>query len=1417
MYKALLVCNWDYGDHVGALARLRGPQQDGGLLRAALLHQETGVFAEAQVRLLTNLPSADMLREVGLFFTRAAAEDVLLFYFSGHGRSKHQKLYLCGPDTDSSLLPSTALLNDTLNAILSDCVAQVKVLILDCCHSGAFKGDAIAQQLRGKGLFVLSATMPAELAPDADLDGQPSPFTAALIAGLTGGAASNAAGEVTLENLYTYLQGALAGRSEPSRNFNGYGSIPIARRPARPPKSTPPLAIDPMMPSLPPQATAATPFMDATTTATGLDGQRIAAFRTALRNDVAAEMPALLTHVEFLHRASLMIGGQLTRSGALLFGEDPTAVIPTAIVQCTQVHGTSKAAPMDKTDLRGTIPEQVLHAYEFVARLARRGEAPSEDDAIAQPVYAYPMVAVREILANALVHRDYQHQQVCVHVQLFSDRLEITSPGQWIDGRLTEGETRPLGELETQSRRRNFRLASTLTWMKIVEGEGSGIPRAIGDCRRNNAPEPTVKADGDVLTVTIYPRALDIQNSYGATGLHGPVTVRRPVDSSWPHLVGVLPPLAVGRLERQADTALRGAVERNDAVVLCQVLTGLGGVGKTQLAAGLAHAWWQERRVDLLVWVTATSRTTILAHYARAAGDVTGIEDPDPDTGAARFLAWLAGTSRRWLLVLDDVTDPTDLQGLWPPATAAGRVLVTTRRRDAALLAGRTVIDVGAFTPNEASAYLTVKLGDHSARLDEAAELAADLGYLPLALAQAAAYIVDQDLTCGGYRRRLDNHRLQTLSSEMLPDDQRTAVADIWQLSIDLADARTGGIAGILLKFAALLDPNGIPREFFTTATVVGYCAASTAQAVNDGDVVKALNTLHRLSLLTALAGVSIDAAHERNGVVRVHALVQRVVREHTSPQDVHDLAVTAADAMLTIWPEVERDRAYGQTLRANVSALYHNTGDSLLASDAHVVLFRNAQSRGEAGDPADAVTAFEQLLADCLRVLGPQHPDTLSTRGNLARWRGEAGDPAGAATSYEQLLTDQLRVLGPEHPDTLTTRSNLARWRGEAGDRAGAATAYEQLLTDRLRVLGAEHPDTLTTRNNLAYWRGEVGDPAGAATAYEQLLTDYLRVLGPDHPHTLAIRSNLAGWRGEAGDPAGAATAYEQLLTDYLRVLGPDHPDTLTTRHNLAGWRGEAGDPARAATAYEQLLTDRLRVLGPDHPDTLTTRHNLAGWRGEAGDPARAATAFEQLLADYLRVLGPDHPDTLTTRGNLARWRGEAGDPAGAATAFEQLLADNLRVLGPEHPDTLTARSNLARWRGQVTGGDMPGVEVIMAALAGGAVAGLTDTSVAVRDAYNALKDALKRRFGHDERAALALEADEADPGLLQARIADALTVSGAADDEDVLAAARRLTALSDAVTARFNINVDSNYGAIGEFHAPVTLHHGPAVPPPS
>ncbi|MGW9283762.1 tetratricopeptide repeat protein, partial [Streptomyces diastaticus] len=89
-----------------------------------------------------------------------------------------------------------------------------------------------------------------------------------------------------------------------------------------------------------------------------------------------------------------------------------------------------------------------------------------------------------------------------------------------------------------------------------------------------------------------------------------------------------------------------------------------------------------------------------------------------------------------------------------------------------------------------------------------------------------------------------------------------------------------------------------------------------------------------------------------------------------------------------------------------------------------------------------------------------------------IAGWRATAGDAAGAVAAFQELLAAEVRVLGPDHPDTLMTRYEIAGWRGEAGDAAGALAAFRELLIDQMRVLGPDHPKTLSTRRALTEWQ---------------------------------------------------------------------------------------------------------------------------------------------------------------------------------------------------------------------------------------------------------------------------------------------------------------------------------------------------------
>ena len=314
-------------------------------------------------------------------------------------------------------------------------------------------------------------------------------------------------------------------------------------------------------------------------------------------------------------------------------------------------------------------------------------------------------------------------------------------------------------------------------------------------------------------------------------------------------------------------------------------------------------------------------------------------------------------------------------------------------------------------------------------------------------------------------------------------------------------------------------------------------------------------------------------------------------------------------------------------------SDLEHMQGADAIASAYHA-----------AGRLTEAITLNVQLLTDRIRVLGEDHPDTLTSRNNLAYAYESAGRLDEAITLNVQLLTDSIRILGPDHPDTLTILNNLAGAYESAGRLDEAITLYEQVLPNRTRILGEDHPDTLTSRNNLAYAYESAGRLDEAITLYEKVLTDSIRILGPDHPNTLTILNNLAYAYESAGRLDEAITLYEQVLTARTRILGEDHPNTLTSRNNLAYAYESAGRLDEAITLYEQVLTARTRILGEDHPDTLTSRNNLAGAYESAGRLDEAITLYEQVLTARTRVLGKDHPATLATLNALASAYKDAG-----------------------------------------------------------------------------------------------------------------------------------------------------------------------------
>ncbi|WP_124289653.1 tetratricopeptide repeat protein [Streptomyces sp. ADI91-18] len=714
---------------------------------------------------------------------------------------------------------------------------------------------------------------------------------------------------------------------------------------------------------------------------------------------------------------------------------------------------------------------------------------------------------------------------------------------------------------------------------------------------------------------------------------------------SWPRQFGALPEPAAAFLERPRLHLPDGPGRF--------LLTGNGGVGKTQAAAAYARSRLAQRDLDLLIWVNASTRDTVVSGFVEAAAELVGARPHlRAEEAATQLPSWLAKARRRWCVVLDDLSSPGDLHGLWPPTTEHGSTLITTRRRIDALDRRCTVVEVIPFSPQESLAYLRGVI-DPSAGTDaELNALADDLGHLPLALAQVAAYMGNTGRSCREYRDRFV--RRDAKLADLVPEEgeglieHRRPLSVAWSLSVEASDAlRPQGAARPVMHVLSLLDGTGVPGELFSTPAVLalvsgGTAAAAGPEAAAEDTVHDAVHNLRRYSLLdidrsSTPADGSGPGALTGGASVRIHVMTQRATRDLLSAPEREDAVAAAAQALLEGWGIADAPARLDRELRSNAFALLRQAGPDLLAPAPHEVLFRMGHSLGDSGQAAAALRHFRWLERTVAERFDPDDAISLGARGHLAWWQAKSGDQAGAASAFKALAEDQARLLAPEHPDLLQTRQSAAVWRGAAGDPAGAAAELRSLYELRIRVMGAAHRDTVSNRNHLANFLAASGDHEGAFALHEEAWQEALERRHPGHRDVLRARAAAMRHRGELGDIAGALEALNDLLAVQLED-DPDSPDTLATRAGIAEWTARRGNPRRAAALLEGVLTDRLRVLGPEHPHTLATRLDVARWLTDAGEYGRATAELYALLPEQIEALGADHPSVAATRAALSR-----------------------------------------------------------------------------------------------------------------------------------------------------------------------------------
>jgi tetratricopeptide (TPR) repeat protein len=720
-------------------------------------------------------------------------------------------------------------------------------------------------------------------------------------------------------------------------------------------------------------------------------------------------------------------------------------------------------------------------------------------------------------------------------------------------------------------------------------------------------------------------------------------------------------------------------------------------------------------------WIHASTVARFEEGYLAIANTVKipGCNDPKADV-LQLVKSWLCNESKgKWVMILDNADDvsiffnvrnkgketplgnsggtTTPLLAAYLPESPNGSILVTTRDEDTACrLTGRDrdIIRIKPMEDVHAVALLQKKLGDEIDK-DAATELGAALGFIPLAITQAAAYIRQREPRCSLQLYIRNFHRNNQSKTNLLEYDAGDLRRDLrvsnsviitWQITFDYI-CQTRPSAANLLSLMSFFDRQGIPvlllRPDSGTTNSDG-----TSSACNDSgsDAMSEYNISNEFEDdIVVLKNFSLITVNVDGDTFEMHSLVQLSTRkwleengqlERWKRDYVARLCRAFPPGNYENWKSCQSLFAH-----AEAAAEQKPTGQKSVMEWA-LLLYNAGWYAWAKGAHKEAEKMLQKATRAREKFLGQEESETLASIDLLGQILLAQGRYKEAEEMHQRALDGYNEALGQEHPSTLTSVANLASTFWNQGRWKEAEDLDVRVMETRKRVLGQEHPDTLTSIANLASTYRNQGRWKEAEDLDVQVMETSLRVLGQEHPDTLTSIANLASTYWNQGRWKEAEDLEVQVMETRKRVLGQEHPDTLTSIANLASTYRNQGRWKEAEDLEVQVMETRKRVLGQEHPDTLTSIANLASTYWNQGRWKEAEDLDVQAMETSLRVLGQEHPDTLKSMHNFAFTLKSQGRDEKAVALMVQCVNLRKMKLGVDHPSTKLSLKALNEWQ---------------------------------------------------------------------------------------------------------------------------------------
>ena len=713
-------------------------------------------------------------------------------------------------------------------------------------------------------------------------------------------------------------------------------------------------------------------------------------------------------------------------------------------------------------------------------------------------------------------------------------------------------------------------------------------------------------------------------------------------------------------------------------------ISGLGGVGKTQIAVEYAYRY--DKDYQAVLWAHAESHEALIGSFVEIAGwlDLPEKDEQNQTSTVNAVKRWLQDNNG-WLLLLDKADNPA-IVDKFLPTKFNGHILLTTRR---AQIRGSwpNLIEVETFTPKLGALFLLRRVRsienndalEQATRQDReaAVQISEELGGLPLALNQAGAYVEATECTLPEYLNRYGTHRIAMFKRHKdIADDYpkpkaETSVATTWSLSFKQVK-ESNAAAADLLRLCAFLASDDIPEEIvFEGASYLGDHLRNVLENKELFD-----------EAIAVLRAYSLIRRRNMEKMLNVHRLVQAIFRDAMPDDEMKQWAERAVCAVNAAFPQVgfATWKQCGRCLPHALACAKEIEQRHIVLPDAILLLCRVGSYLGARARYSEAERWLQSARDICEQHLERDHHLMAMILGDLGVLYQAQGKYKQAEQWYKRALDICKKQLGPAHPDTATSLNNLAEIYQAQGKYKQAEQWYKRAFNICKQRLGSAHPDTAISLNNLADFYYIQSKYEQAEPLYKDALAICEQELGLDHHLTATIRGNLGVLYQAQGKYEQAEPLLQFALAIHKNLSGSEHPNTANSLNNLAKLYYSQEKYEQAEPLYKDALGIYEKHLEPEHPVGATIRGNL-GMLYQAQDKyEQAEPLLQRALAVHEKQLGPKHLNTANSLNNLAKLYYSQEKYEQAEPLYKRALAIWEQQLGSDHPNTATSLNDLIK-----------------------------------------------------------------------------------------------------------------------------------------